>query len=74
MHYSKRDMLMHEKRISALRVPIVVQWVKNPTSVFEDVGSIPGLAQWVKDSALHCCELQCRSCMRLGYGVAVAMR
>ena len=24
-------------------VPIVAQWVKNPTSIHEDVGSIPGL-------------------------------
>ena len=33
-------------------VLIVVQWVKNPTSTLEVVGSIPGLAQWVKDKAL----------------------
>ena len=30
-------------------VPIVAQWVKNPTSIHEDVGLIPGLTQWVKD-------------------------
>ena len=30
-------------------VPIVAQRVKNPTSIHEDEGLIPGLAQWVKD-------------------------
>ena len=29
-------------------VPIVAQWVKNPTQIHED----PGFSQWVKDSAL----------------------
>ena len=33
-------------------VCIVAQWVTNPASVHEDVGSIPGLTQWGKDPAL----------------------
>ena len=32
-----------------VRVPMVAQQVKNPTSIHEDVNSIPGLSQWVKD-------------------------
>ena len=33
-------------------VPILVQLVKNQTSIYEDMGSTPGLTQWVKDPAL----------------------
>ena len=45
--------------------------VTNPTSIHEDVGLIPSLCQWVKDSG--CCELSCRSQTQLGSWVAVAV-
>ena len=32
--------------------PIVAQQVKNPTSIHENTGLVPGLPQWVKDLAL----------------------
>ena len=35
-----------------LGVPLVAQWLRNPTRNHEVAGSIPGLAQWVRDPAL----------------------
>ena len=50
----------------------------NPTRNNEVVGSIPGLAQWVKDPLsglrIRCCrEPWCRSQTQLGSGIAVAL-
>ena len=42
--------VLHENKI--LGVPVVAQWLKNPTRNHEVVGSIPGLTQWVNDLAL----------------------
>ena len=40
------------KKILVQGVPIVVQWLTNPTRNHEVAGSVPALAQWVNDPAL----------------------
>ena len=49
----------------------MAQQVKNPTSIREDAGLTPDLAQC--SGIQHCCELLCGLPMRLGSRVAVAV-
>ena len=50
----------------------MAQWVKNQTSIHEDTGSIPGLAQCIKNlTSLQ--ALRCKLQIQLGSGIAVAV-
>jgi len=44
--------ILHKFKKIEIRSSIVAQQVKNLTSIHEDVGLIPSLAQWLKDPAL----------------------
>ena len=48
-HISKKS--SNSKRY--MGVPVMAQWLMNPTRNREVVGLIPGLAQWVKDLSLR---------------------
>ena len=41
-----------QKQNTKFGVPVVAQWLMNPTRHHEVAGLIPGLAQWVKNLAL----------------------
>ena len=55
-HYPPPDLvlpvLVLAFKYNILGVPVVVQWLTNPSRNHEVVDSIPGLAQWVKDPVL----------------------
>ena len=55
------DMLNEKDLVSSIQVfiknlcsgvPVVAQWLTNPTRNHEVAGSVPALAQWVNDLAL----------------------
>ena len=51
-HVLSVALLCVHKKMQMYGVPLVAQQVKNLSSIREDEGPIPGLAQWVKDLAL----------------------
>ena len=42
----------HWEKMEVTGVPVVAQWLTNPTRNHEVAGSVPALAQWVNDPAL----------------------
>ena len=51
-HFSEKFETEFKLKKITSGVPVVAQWLTNPTRNHEVAGSIPALAQWVNDPAL----------------------
>ena len=69
MLYSGKKLYWGNNNKKKIGVPVVAQWLTNPTSNHEVAGSVPSLS----GLRIRCCwELWCRSQVWLGSHVAVA--
>ena len=51
-HNIVKQLYFNLKKKKKVGVPVVAQWLTNPTRNHEVAGSVPALAQWVNDPAL----------------------